>query len=248
MLAFLYLLKHSYYLIPLAIFGLILIDPCAPPFILSMHAGCSDLRGNGLVILILLLETYLCFCLFYIGTAPIVHNLFAGISSLLSYFQLLEREIPMPVFLIFPVILVDASVNNILVFTLASWVFNSSVKYLKGVEKMTLQFRSQSLIRKQLKSCGTLKIKFGSNFIDNGTPLIVLVQCLVPSLAEEVSREERKVKPNSPGTGSGSPPRQATTAGPSRSRLPPQPGPPPNRPLPPLPRPRPDSPTLGGNH
>lgn len=106
----------------------------------------------------------------------------------------MHREIPMPVFLIFPVILVDASVNNILVFTLASWVFNSSVKYLKGVEKMTLQFRSQSLIRKQLKSCGTLKIKFGSNFIDNGTPLVIQNFCLNQTMSIILIHKRREAK------------------------------------------------------
>ncbi|OXA48968.1 hypothetical protein Fcan01_16691 [Folsomia candida] len=85
MLMFFHVLNQNYYLIPLAILALILIDPCRPPFLLSMSPNCSAIRWNGLVILIPLLETYISACFCYIGTAPITYNLFAGISSLLSY-------------------------------------------------------------------------------------------------------------------------------------------------------------------
>lgn len=90
----------------------------------------------------------------------------------------MHSEIPMPVFLIFPIILVDAMTTNILIFTLASWVFNSSTKSLKKLDLTTLQYARRSVVRKQLKSCGTLKIKFGSNFIDKGTPLVIQNFCL----------------------------------------------------------------------
>lgn len=91
MFVFFHLLKHNYYLIPLAVLGLLLIDPCTPPFIMSKSVSCSTIRWNGWVILIPLFETHLCACFCYIGTASFVYNLMAGISSLLSYFQLLER-------------------------------------------------------------------------------------------------------------------------------------------------------------
>lgn len=91
MLAFYIILDHSYYLIPVAVFGLILVNPCTPPFILSMSAGCSEISWCGWVILIPVLEMYLSLCFFYVGTASIVYNLFAGISSILNYFQLLDR-------------------------------------------------------------------------------------------------------------------------------------------------------------
>ncbi|OXA47612.1 hypothetical protein Fcan01_17873 [Folsomia candida] len=88
---FFYMLKHNYYLIPLAVLGLILLEPCTPPFHLSMSLSCSAIQWKGLIILIPFLETYICACFCYIGSAGIVYNLFAGISSLLNYFQLLER-------------------------------------------------------------------------------------------------------------------------------------------------------------
>ncbi|OXA49376.1 hypothetical protein Fcan01_15930 [Folsomia candida] len=238
MFVFFHILKHNYYLIPLAVLGLILIDPCTPPFLLSMSTNCSAIRWNGWVILIPLIETYICACFFYIGIVAIVYNLFAGISSLMSYFQLLERkiltatsltgcesciskyrmiqlvekimnafsmeqvvpsivcgipllqivlqyviitmhgEIAMPVFLMFPATLFNAVVNNMLIFTLASWVYNSSVKVLRKLDMTILQYTRKSVIRKQWKSCGRLKIKFGSNFIDGGTPLVIQNFCL----------------------------------------------------------------------
>ncbi|OXA47836.1 hypothetical protein Fcan01_17249 [Folsomia candida] len=328
MLIFFHILKESHYLIPLACLGLTLMDPCTPPFILSMSKSCSVIRWNGLIILIPLLETYLCFCVFYIGTTPIVYNLFAGISSMLSYFQLLERkiskaislaeidscvstyrmvqliekimnaflmesvvpslicgvpllqivvqyatitmhgEIAMPVFLIlwaemmmppwarwqprrrrgagknverrvevftlgtlgpvcveterdlpfysrarprwlpwvewwdrrveypfptiFPVIQLEATLNNIVIFTLASWVFNSSIKSLKKLDGTTLQFVRRSVIRKKLKACGTLKIKFGSNFIDSGTPLVIQNFCLNQTMSLILMKEGKR--------------------------------------------------------
>lgn len=92
MIVFFHLLKHNYYIIPMAVLGLILLDPCDPPFIHSMTKRCSEIRWNGLIVLVPLLETYISLPMFLlIGTAPIVYNLFAGISSLLIYFQMHER-------------------------------------------------------------------------------------------------------------------------------------------------------------
>ncbi|OXA42172.1 hypothetical protein Fcan01_23271 [Folsomia candida] len=203
-LGFFHLLKHSYYMVPLAVLGLILFEPCTPPFILSMTTSCSQIRWNWRYMLIPLLETYIGFCFFYIGTAPLAYNFCGGISSLLSYIQLLDTkilkakstaekescllnyrmiqlldkmmnaflmekivpsiicgapllqigvqyvvitmhgEIAMPIFLIFPVILVDTILNNILIFTLASWVFNSSVKSIQKLDRTTVKYSRRS--------------------------------------------------------------------------------------------------------
>lgn len=89
----------------------------------------------------------------------------------------MHGEIAMPVFLIFPLILVDAIACNGLVFTLASWVFNASTKSLKELDTTTSQHVRKSVLRRQLKSCGVLNIKFGSNYIDSGTPLVIQNFC-----------------------------------------------------------------------
>lgn len=101
--------------------------------------------------------------------------------------------IAMPVFLMFPMTMVNAIVNNILIFTLASWVFNSSVKSLKKLEMRILQCTRRSVIRKQLKSCGRLKIKFGSNFIDSGTPLVIQDFCFNQTMSLILISEGKQI-------------------------------------------------------
>lgn len=36
----------------------------------------------------------------------------------------------------------------------------------------------KKLIRRQVKGCSMLKVKFGSNFIDRGTPLVIQNFCI----------------------------------------------------------------------
>ncbi|OXA54079.1 hypothetical protein Fcan01_11224 [Folsomia candida] len=202
-IVFFHLLKHSYYMGPLAVLGLILFDPCTPPFILSMTTACSELRWTWRYMLIPPLETYIGFCFFYIGTAPLAYNFCAGIRLIPEWCPLLQigvqyvvitmhGKIAMPVFLIFPVILMDTILNNMLIFTLASWVFNSSVKSVEKLDRTTLKYGRRSIIRRTLKSCGLLKIKFGSNSIDRRTPLVIQNLCLTQTMSIILIKEGRR--------------------------------------------------------
>lgn len=95
----------------------------------------------------------------------------------------LHSEIPMPGLLVFPMVLLDAVLNNILMFTLASSVNTLSGKILSSWRKALELFKRRTPIKKQLKACTLMKIQFGSNYIDNGTPLVIQNFCLSQTLS-----------------------------------------------------------------
>ncbi|OXA54008.1 hypothetical protein Fcan01_11609 [Folsomia candida] len=92
----------------------------------------------------------------------------------------LHENIPLPGFAIFPLLGVLAGINNILVISLASMVNVSSERVLVTLTKkiVSSEVKKRGLLRRELRSCGALKIKFGSNFIDKGTPLIMQNFCI----------------------------------------------------------------------
>lgn len=90
----------------------------------------------------------------------------------------IRDEIEMPGFLVFPLLLLDATLLNVLVFTCASWVYNVSVQVMRTQERNLLTDKKNSVLRRSAKACAVLKIKFGSNFIDNGRPLVIQNFCL----------------------------------------------------------------------
>lgn len=84
----------------------------------------------------------------------------------------------MPGFLVFPMILFDAVIVNMLTITLASNVHKESVKLLRVMAKNAIGQGQYAVTKRQLRACTLLKIKFGSNFIDRGTPLVIQTFCL----------------------------------------------------------------------
>lgn len=92
------------------------------------------------------------------------------------------NEVPMPGFLVFPFLLVASGVINIVIITLASRIYGLSRHLLTSLERMTLLKRSK-LMRRKLKACNKLKIEFGSNFIDNGTPVVLQNFCINQTLS-----------------------------------------------------------------
>lgn len=118
---------------------------------------------------------------------PVFITLVPTIQILTQYVcVMMHDEIPMPAFLIFPVIWVNVFVNNIFVFTLASWINNVSARTLReqvgALVKCRLSGRRSHII-KEVKACTVLKIKFGSNFIDKGTALVIQNFCLVQTMS-----------------------------------------------------------------
>lgn len=91
----------------------------------------------------------------------------------------LHDEIPMPGFLIFPLIMFDCVLANVFVYSVASWVYSKSIKVLRAYARHTVKFSGRkSRLAREIKACAVLKIKFGSNFIDNGTPLVIQDFCM----------------------------------------------------------------------
>ncbi|OXA48831.1 hypothetical protein Fcan01_16502 [Folsomia candida] len=231
-----------------AIIGLILLDPCLPPFLLSVRDDCGSITWTsalGAQHLTFLLDTWMAFHVLPGGTLEIIYILFVGIVSMLNYFavirgdiqeaqgsaefetctkvyrniQILEKmfngflmvylipvymlllptlqiltqyvslmmhdEIPMPSFLIFPLVWLNVFVNNIFVITLASWVNNVSTMTFKEQVRAIVHSgvgTRRSALRKGATACAVLKIKFGSNFIDSATPLVIQNFCLAQTV------------------------------------------------------------------
>lgn len=95
----------------------------------------------------------------------------------------LHSEIPMPGFLVFPMVFVEAIFNNILVFSLASIVNTRSLNLLQRWRKELVGFNRKERVPKILQSYKMMTIQFGSNFIDKGTPLVIQDFCLSQTLS-----------------------------------------------------------------
>lgn len=93
----------------------------------------------------------------------------------------LHEEIALPGFAIFPLLAIAATIHNILVITLAAMVNISSKRVLIILRLKIVgsnEGKMRKLLRRELAACGVLKIKFGNNFIDNGTPLVMQNFCI----------------------------------------------------------------------
>lgn len=78
----------------LAIPGLIFLDPCSPPFLLSIREDCASISWAsciGVQHFSILIETWMIMHVAMGGMIEIVYILFAGIVSMLSYFAVLNR-------------------------------------------------------------------------------------------------------------------------------------------------------------
>ncbi|OXA47974.1 hypothetical protein Fcan01_17295 [Folsomia candida] len=227
MFFFLCLAQFSCILMPFAVIALLSVDPCMPPFLLSMF-HCTEISWTspGAEIFVLIFEAWMALQLFTAGTPWVFYILFAGIVAILDYFKLLKKNLhftydvsyiilnfsriasskaivdqhsclklyrsiqilekymngflmarvaPMMVMSI-PAIQIAC---GLLVYTFASWVSSTSTKVLQTHAGVTVQFGGKrSVLAREIRACGALKIKFGSNFIDNGTPLVIQNFCL----------------------------------------------------------------------
>lgn len=90
----------------------------------------------------------------------------------------LYKEIPMPGFVLFPLLMVDVTVINVLTFMLAGWVNSTSKQVLGEYARDPQPFGRRHELTRTIKSCSHLSIKFGSNFVDEGTSLVIQNFCL----------------------------------------------------------------------
>ncbi|OXA45026.1 hypothetical protein Fcan01_20122 [Folsomia candida] len=123
-------------------------------------------------------------CIELYRNIQILEKMFNGV--LMYICVMMHDEIPMPAYLIFPLVLLNCLGNNIFIFTFASWVNNVSTRTLReqlmGMGRCGWGKR-RSILSKEAKACTVLKIKFGSNFIDRGTPLVIQDFCLTQTMS-----------------------------------------------------------------
>lgn len=128
-----------------------------------------------------------------ISIVPTVVGLLPFIQIICQFVNVkLHDQISLPGFRIFPLMLIDAVGNNVIFFTLASKVNVGSNFILKMHARQTIQFtRKSATLAREIRSCSVLKIKFGSNFIDRLTPLIIQNFCITQTLTLLLINEER---------------------------------------------------------
>lgn len=90
----------------------------------------------------------------------------------------LYSKIPLPGFIIFPLLLIDSAINNLVIETMAAKVNTNSVKLLSALNCELKSLPRRSKCRKALKACTATRIQFGQNFVDKGTPLVIENFCI----------------------------------------------------------------------
>ncbi|OXA64469.1 hypothetical protein Fcan01_00363 [Folsomia candida] len=192
-------------------FLLLRYAPCTPPFIMSMQPNCTNRAGFSAVQLgVHLFEGWMFWHMMMAAGCWFVHVFFTGILSLLSYFKILNRrsnliiaqyvtinhysDIAMPGFLAFPLIAVNCLTTNVVVFTLAAFVNSASEKVMESLGKKAGGLSGKKLlIKRQIRGCSVLKVKFGSNFIDRGTPLVMQTFCINQTVSLTLIKQGKKV-------------------------------------------------------
>ncbi|OXA64261.1 hypothetical protein Fcan01_00207 [Folsomia candida] len=98
-----------------------------------------------------------------------------GIQIIGLYVGIMHHaDIPMPGLLVFHLLGLDAAICSMLIFTMASFVHAKSSEVLQILGKTSVgitENTDRKLLRRELKSLSLMNVKFGSNFIDRGTPL-----------------------------------------------------------------------------
>lgn len=107
----------------------------------------------------------------------------------------LHDQIGFPEFLIFPLFLVNAAIVNIFVFSLAAGIHNQSASLLQSMKRRSSETAGKKggIQRREICNCTVLKIKFGSNFIDRATPLILQNFCLNQTMSLTLANSRKLV-------------------------------------------------------
>ncbi|OXA49222.1 hypothetical protein Fcan01_16024 [Folsomia candida] len=82
--------------------------------------------------------------------------------------------IPMPQFMLYPLVWLNCTLFNLLATTLSSYVYENSNRMKEKLKELVCQVRfgfGRRLLLRELRSCTPLKIRFENNFIDGMTPL-----------------------------------------------------------------------------
>lgn len=79
--------------VPFGVIALLSMEPCIPPFLLSMSLHCEEIeRKEGVLhIFLVLFEAWMTLQMLCFGSTWVFYIIFAGTVSILDYFQLLRR-------------------------------------------------------------------------------------------------------------------------------------------------------------
>lgn len=84
----------------------------------------------------------------------------------------------MPGYLVFPLMGIDAGIFNVVVVSLASSIHGLSRKVLRSVTDRVMKLDiKRKVAKREFRACCNFKVKFGSNFIDRGTTLMIQNFC-----------------------------------------------------------------------
>lgn len=107
-------------------------------------------------------------------------SVFIGFPSLqffTSYVCIrLHDIVEWPAFAMFPLVYVDAFILAVVIFTAAAKVYNNSGELLQNL-KASPDFGRKSVLRRNIRAVTSIKIKFGVNFVDSETPLVIQDFC-----------------------------------------------------------------------
>lgn len=113
---------------------------------------------------------------------PIMLSVMPGIQimSMFGCFRFLGKMTLLQ-FQIFPLMGFSAMLCNVVSSTLSSFIFTDSTALMTCFKTAAVRIegskREGKILRRELWSCTSLKIKFGSNFVDGGTPLVLQDFC-----------------------------------------------------------------------
>ncbi|OXA41246.1 hypothetical protein Fcan01_23988 [Folsomia candida] len=101
-------------------------------------------------------------------------------------------ELENPEFLVFPLMVLNAAINNIVTFTMAAAVQNASFKGLLAIRQKATKPQRQPTVSRELKSCSLMKIRVGEgSCLDRNTPLVIQTFCINQTVSLTVLRSSK---------------------------------------------------------
>lgn len=91
---------------------------------------------------------------------------------------MLHKEIPYPQFILFPVTVWNSFACNMFFLSFASAMFGRSERVLKRMRGLS----ANKKIRRKVRASWELRLKFGSNYVDQGTPLVIQDFCILQTV------------------------------------------------------------------
>lgn len=102
-------------------------------------------------------------------------------------------DIAMPGFVMFPILGLDAILATTICLTLASKVHNVSKMLARRLRSAEIMVRNRDMtMSREIKALSPLKIKFGSNFVDRRTPLVIQNFCVTKTMTLSIIRAKWK--------------------------------------------------------